>query len=630
MALDYTKFNSTGSPSTAQMAIDKRWWKLNQTDMPAAITGIVSFLQQNQGQRMTQNMVSARLYGNLSLMGMNGLSYSKVASVQNASREKISYNVVQSCIDTVCAKISKNKPKPLFLTSGGDYRTQRRAKKLDKFIDGVFYENKAYDLGVEIFRDGCVFGSGIVHVFEHEGRVKYERVLSSELYVDEVEGFYGYPRQIHRVKNVDRQVLMDCYPSHRSAIANASQAIPDTLGGYQNISDVITIRESWHLPSGKDASDGCHVITIDGATLLVEDYKKDRFPLAVFHWCKRLYGFWGQGLAEQVQNIQLEINKLLWVIQRSMHLAGSFKVLLENGSKIVKEHLNNDVGAILSYTGTPPQYVTPPIVPQEIYQHLETLDRKAFEQAGISQLSAASQKPAGLDSGKALREFNDIETDRFMTVGQAYQQFFLDLSTLTIDCAKEIYEAEGFYSVKVPDKKFIESIDWKDIDLEEDEYVMKQYPISSLPNDPAGRLQTIQEYAQAGFITPRTARRLLDFPDLEQIEDLANSTEDFIHECLEKIVEADVEDDESMAGAYTPPEPYDDLTLARELALEYYAQGKVNNLEEEKLDLIRKYIDAVNLLQAKSLPQQAMPGPQAVPNAPPQSDLLPNVPQQAA
>ncbi len=629
MALDYSKFtdgDSTGQPTVG--TVDKRWWKLNQAEMPAAISGIVNFLQQHQGVRMTQNLVSARLYGNLSLIGLNGITYSKVASVAPASKDRISYNVVQSCIDTVTAKIAKNKPKPLFLTSGGDYRVQRRAKKLDKFIDGVFYENHAYDLGTEIFRDAAVWGTGIIHVYQEAGRVRYERVIPQELYVDEVEGFYAKPRQIHRVKNIDRQVLLDLFPNHRKAILNASQAIPDSLGGYQNISDVITVRESWHLRSGEDASDGAHVITIASETLLFEEYKKDEFPFAIFHWNKRLYGFWGQGLAEQLQNIQLEINKLLWVIQRSMHLAGSFKVLLENGSKIVKDHLNNDIGAIINYTGTQPTYVTPPIVPPEIYQHLVTLKTQAFEQSGISQLSAAAQKPAGLDSGKALREFNDIETDRFMTVGQAYQKLFLDLSTLTISQARDIYAEKDEYSVRVPGKKFIETIDWADISLEDDEYVMKQYPVSSLPNDPAGRLQTIQEYAQAGFISPRTARRLLDFPDLEQIEDLANSSEDYIHECLEKIVEADIEEKNWKAMAYIPPEPYDDLALARELGLEYYAQGKVNNLEEEKLDLIRQWIDAVNILQTKAAPPQpAQPAPQASPVAPPTSDLIQNTPQ---
>lgn len=623
MAIDYKSFNNTGKPEGE--IYDKRWWLVNKSERPQAVAAIVKMIAEYDSKRQTQYQISTRLYGNTNLMGMNGLSYSKISSVQNSLKDRISYNVVQSAIDTVCAKMSKNKPKPLFLTSGGDYKMQRKAKKLDKFIDGIFYENQAHRLGQDIFKDACVLADGLVHVFEQHGRVKFERIIASEIYVDSVEAFYGEPRQLHRVKGVDRQVLIDLFPSAKKKIEEANSASADLVGTYQNVADQIEVVESWHLPSGPEAKDGLHTINIENANLFEESWDKPYFPFAKLTWCKRLYGYWGQGAAEQIQNIQLEINKILWVIQRSMHLAGSFKVLLQNGSKIVKEHLNNDIGAIINYTGTPPTYIVPQIVPMEMYQHVKDLKNSAYEQLGVSQLSASSQKPAGLNSGKALREYNDIESERFMVIGQAYEEFFLDLARLAIGVAKDIYEKEGEYEVKVPGKKFIQTIDWSDVDLEEDEYVMKMFPVSSLPQEPAGRLQTVQEYAQAGFISPRVARKLLDFPDLEQIEDLAQAEDDYLHEILEKMV-----DD----GEYTPPEPYDDLTSARELALEYYAQGKCGGLEEDKLDLLRKFMDQISMLELKANPPQPPMGqaspqggaPQASPMPAPQSDLLPNVP----
>jgi hypothetical protein len=619
--IDYTTLSGQkdNSPSGRYEA---RWWAVPKQERAESLAKIMTAIAQYDSKRQTQYQISTRLYGNTNLMGLNGLSMTKIASVNNALKDRISYNLVQSTVDTVTAKISKNKPKPLFLTSGGDYKMQRKAKKLDQFVDGVFYENEAYRLGADVFRDAGVFGDGFIHVFEHYGRVKWERVMASELFVDWVEAFYGSPRQLHRGKNVDRTVMVDLFSNHKSEILAANSASADLMGQYQNVADQIFVGESWHLPSGPDAKDGLHVIWIDGHILFEEKWEKDHFPFAKFSWGKRMYGYWGQALAEQIQNLQLELNKLLWVVQRSMHLAGTFKVFIKNGSKFPKEHINNDIGAIIS-GNEPPQYIVPPIVQPEVYSHIQTIKTMAYEQAGISQLSAASQKPAGLNSGKALREYNDIETDRFMTVGQAYERFFLDLAKLSVEAAKEIYEREGEYKVKVPGKKFIKTIDWKDVDLQEDEYIMKIFPVSSLPNDPAGRLQTIQEYIQAGFITPRAGRRLLDFPDLEQIEDLQNSEEDYLHEILEKIVDN---------GVYTIPEPFDDLQLASELALEYYAQGKCANLEEEKLSLLRKFIDQVNLLKQKAMPPvppAAGPGmgpPQAAPQALPQSPMIPNVP----
>lgn len=625
--IDYKSMSGGGSAANSQP--NRQWWKLSKAEIPAAVETIVDFLNSHQTYRQTQTAISSRLYGNQSALGASGLSYSRSTVAIGALKDRISYNVCQSAVDTITSKIAKNKPKPFFLTSGGNYKMQRKAKKLGKFIDGCFYENEMHRLGVEVFRDAVVWGTGVVHVFPCAGRVKAERVLASELLVDEVEGFYGRPRQMHRTKNVDRTVLLELFPEHARKIREANRAEASSRAS-EDVSDQIKVIESWHLPSGPDAKDGLHTITISQHTLLSEDYSKDFFPFAFIHWSKRLHGFWGQGGVEQIQNIQLEINKLLWVIQRSMHLAGSFKILLENGSKIVKEHLNNDIGTIVAYTGTAPTYVTPPIVPAEIYQHLVTLKNAAFEQFGISQLSAESKKPAGLNSGKALREFNDIESDRFMVVGQQYERLFLDTTRLMVECAKDIYEDDKSFSVKVPGKKFIETIDWKDVDMEEDEYVMQIFPVSSLPSDPAGRLQTIQEYAQAGFLNPRESRRLLDFPDLEQIENLANSQEDYIHKILEKIVEE---------GEYTAPEPYDNLDLCQELALQYYSDGKQNDLEPEKMDLFRTFIDQVNLLKEKALQPPPMPPgaemapgagpqqqPQAVPQAPQQSDLITNNP----
>lgn len=614
--IDFKSFNAPGQ--NAGLNVTKRWWLQPEGEMAQGIVAAVNSIAQADSARQTQYQTSIRLYGNLTLLGVNGLSFSKLTSVKAPLRDRISYNVVQSGIDTVQAKMAKNKPKPLFLTSGGDWKLQRRAKKLDKFIDGIFYENKAYELGLGCFRDGAIVGDGICHVFERHGRVTFERVLASELYVDQMEAFYGQPRQLHRAKNVDRDVLVDLFPEKKELIVPAQQAPTDALGVSRNVSDQLTVVESWHLPSGPKATDGKHVISIEGGVLFQEKWTKPSFPFAFFKWCPRVYGFWGQGAAEQIQNIQLEINKLLWVIQRSMHMAGTFKILMENGSKIVKEHFSNDVGAIINYSGTRPDYVVPPIVPVEIYQHLQTLKNQAFEQLGVSQLSAASAKPAGLDSGKALREFNDIESDRFLTIGQAYESFYMQIAKLAIDVTKDIFEREGTYKVQMPGKKFLETIDWKEVKLEDDEYLMKVFPISSLPQDPSGRLQTITEYMQAGFITPRVGRRLLDFPDLEQAETLGNSKEDWLHEVLEQMIED---------GDPYQLEPYDDAQLAHELALEYYSYAKCTKVPEDKLQILRDFIDSVALkLAPPPMPagEAGAEAPPAVPMPPPVSQLLPN------
>src|ERR1700677_838862 len=534
--MDYTQFSPFGAvPST--LAINKQWWRVPKKDRAGSIIACCKTISEGDSPRQTQYQISTRLYGNTNLLGLTGLSFSKVSAVASSIKDRVTYNVCQSVVDTIVAKMAKNRPKPLFLTSGVDYKLVRKSKKLTKFCDGIFYENEAYKLGPEILRDAEIFGDGIIHIFEQYGRVKWERVTPTELLVDTIETMYGHARQMHRVKAMDRGVVKDLFPGNNKVIEVANSTSGDLTGMYVNIADLITVTESWHLPSGPGAGDGLHVISLENGELFSEQYDKPYFPFAIIKSSKRLFGFWGQGACERLQSIQLEINKILWVIQRSMHLHGTYRVWMKTGSKLPKEHINNDIGAVL-VSDEMPQYLSSSFIPREYFEHLQTLKDQAFEQEGVSQLSAASKKPAGLDSGKALREYNDIESDRFTVLGQSYENFYLDLAKLSIAVAKEIYEEEKEYKVNVPGKSFTESIDWKDIDLEEDEYVMKCYPVSSLPDDPAGRLQTIQEYTQAGIYSLREARRLLDYPDPEMEENLANAREDYLHMILEKMGES--------------------------------------------------------------------------------------------
>lgn len=619
MTVDYTKFSNNGENNQSNGAVtDRRWWLVNKTDRAQTIAGVIKMIIESDTRRQVQYQISSRLYGNSTIMGVNGISVAKIVTPSSTPKDRVTFNVVQSAIDTVTSKIAKNKPKPYFLTSGGNWAQQRKAKKLNKFIEGVFYEQEAYKHATRIFKDACIVGDGVMHVYRKDDKICYERIMARELFTDYTDAYYGEPRQIHRLKNIDRQVLIETFPEKKNKIKEANRAFIDYSGSLQSISDQVTVSESWHLPSGPKAKDGLHCICIDGEVIFEEEYTKQYFPFVFMKWSERQDGFWAQGGAEQIQNIQLELNKLLWVIQRSMHLAGTFKVFLENGSKIVKEHLNNDIGAIVNYSGTAPQYVLPSMVQPELFNQVANLKNMAFEQMGISQLSATSQKPAGLNSGKALREYNDIETDRFMTIGQMYERFFLELAHHSIGVAVDIYNDIGSYPVKLPNKKYLETVDWSEIDLSEDDYVMKMYPVSSLPETPEGKLQTIQEYIQAGMLTPRTGKRLLDFPDLEQVEDIQNASEDYLNKVFEMMI-----DD----GIYTPPRPQNDLKLARELALEYYNQGLLHNMDEDKLELINRFVDQVGMIEEQAMPQPQMEAmPQAAPMPEPTSDLIPNVP----
>ncbi len=612
-----TKADSTMGPRAY------KWWKAkSKAELTQQILETVSYLKEQQQYRYRQAGIYARLYGNMPLFSYAGSSMNKMSVSSNLPIDRPTMNVVQSCVDTLTSRITQSKPRPVFLTEKGDYKKRTLAKNLNSFVMGEFYQTKSYQKGEYLLRDAEVFGTGCLKVFEtFDHKVGVERVLWTELLVDDNDARDGSPRQLFQLKLVDRDLLAEFFPEYRSEIAKAEQAFPDnSADSNRTIADQIMVAEAWRLPSGKDAGDGRHAIVCSSGTIFDEEFKKDRFPFVFAHYSQRLVGFWGQGLPEQLMGTQVEINKLLQTITKSINLVGVPRVFVEDGSKVVKAHLNNEIGSIITFRGTKPSYEVAPCMPGEVYQQLQRLVDYAYQQSGISAMSASGKKPMGLDSGAALREFDDIQSDRFATLQTRYSDAYKDLAYLIIDQASDIAKEQGKYQTIYPGKNGTQMIDLPKVDNENDPFVIQCFDSSSLPRDPAGRLQKVTEMMQSGIIDPSEGRRLLEFPDIEQVDQLANAPEERILKILDEIVED---------GKYTPPDPFMNLDLGIKLVNQYYNLYSASKLEEKRAQMLRDFFTQIQTMKQAAMPPP-MPTaggqPLAVPTAPPVSELLPNMP----
>lgn len=626
-----------GPKSTITMSTkDKRddtkafqWWKAkDDRELCSQLLSTAAFLKESQNFRFRQAAVYARLYGNMSLFSFVGTSSSKIDQSTGLPADRPTFNIIQSAADTLISRISQSRPAPVFLTDNSDYKERRRAKQLNNFILGEFYQTKAYDKGTIILRDALVEGTGCIKVYEtSDNKVGLERVLLTELLTDPNEGIYGEPRQLYQLKLIDRAVLMDMCPKFKSVIRSAEKAYVDnSADSSKTVADLVMVVEGWRLPSGKDAGDGRHTIACTSGIIYDEKYEKDKFPFVFLHYSPRLLGFWAQGLAEQLMGTQMEVNSLLYTISKAIKLVGVPRVFVEMGSKVVKAHLNNEIGTIVTYQGTKPSYEVAQCVPQELYAQLQRVIDYGYQQCGVSSMQASAQKPAGLNSGEAIRSYDDISNDRFNSLSRRYDNVFVDLAYLVVDLAMDIAKRDGKYQTVYPNKNGTKQIDLPDMDMLEDPFVIQCFNMSSLPRDPAGRMQKITEMIQSGMVTIKEGRRLLDYPDLDQVEKLANASEERILQILDEIVED---------GKYTPPDPFMDLSLANELVVQYYNLYASAKLEEERAQMLRDFFSQVQALvtasQPPPMPPGAVPGaapgaatPMAAPVAPPQSPLVPN------
>lgn len=291
------------SKKTAADARVERWWKATPgKERGDAIVKAADAIREQQTDRSQQNLMHARLYGNNDLASFGGRTYNNASA--NVGQTKISINVIEAGVDTLASKIAKSKSKPSFQTSGGSWSMQQKARQLNKFMQAVFYEAKLYQISVLQFLCACVFGTGAMKVFKNEeGRIEMEVAFIDDLYVDDVDGKHGKPRQLFQRRMIDRDVLCElamswgCKPDSEEMKAIMAAMPPDDSSAEKGFGDYVEVWEAWHLKSGKNATDGLHSISIAGAELMSEEWKHPFFPFSFLRFKQRLLGFWGKGVA---------------------------------------------------------------------------------------------------------------------------------------------------------------------------------------------------------------------------------------------------------------------------------------------------------------------------------------------
>lgn len=590
------------------------WWdKPDLSDETAsAIFGLMTEWDQKNSGVQASNLRNLRLYSNRETQALNIAQYVLAGSADAtsgglaaggfASRpNRITLNVVKSCTDTVTNKLAKNKIIPKFLTTGGALAQRTKAEEANQFIFGLLNGQNAHQIYRMGLRDACIFGTGFVKATLVDKNPILERVFPDEIFVDPYDAYYGDPLVIYQRKFVNKQVLKAMFPKRADDIENLKVHNYPYLGG---TSDTILVCETWRM--SRHGIKGRHVIAADGINLFDEPWTRPNCPIRWLYYTKPLLGFWGTGIAEELLGIQVEINRLLMHIQECMRLLQQPRIFVEMGSKANPNHWVNDIGTFIPYSGSkPPMIYTAQTVHPEIFQQLENLYRKAYEIVGVSQLAAQSRKPAGLDSGRALREFSDIESERMVLLGQDFEDFVVDGAQALLDIVPKNHAVIAYDRASG-----LKSLTWGGLDLRREDAVLKTFPVSALPQHPAARLQYVSELSQSGAIDPEDSLELLNLPDLESKMRLQLAPNRLIARAIESAL---------YSGDYVPPEPYMDLQRAIAIGQQYFSWSILEDFPEERTDLVRRFVDECSELVRAAKPPEV-----------PATDLNPAAALQAA
>jgi hypothetical protein len=565
-----------------------RWWDAEPGEAHARLTNLVDSLKSRPSyvSRQRQFLLYASLYGNLPILGFGIGTYNRFKH-----DNRIALNVTANAIDALVAKATKNKAKATMTTMDGDCDAQEKAKLMELFSRGQFHQTKFYKMFPGVVLDACIFGTGFIKTLVTEdGKFRNERTFPFEVITDDRGAMYGEPLHLIQRKYYDKDVIADRflrplskedaqYNSIKLAVESAAGDYDEDDFDYDGTCDQMLVYESWRLPISKRVK-GKHILSIRGAELSFDDWKYSWTPLSKLCPMHEQSGFWGTGFCEKLIGIQAEINRLLRDIQRAMHLIAKPHWMMESSSKVLAQNLNNDMATIIRYSGaTPPQVYVPQAMSSEVYEHLQFLYRTAYEITGISQLSAQSQKPAGLNAAVALREFRDVESERFTDFLRNCEETTLEVAEKQIALARELPSSQLKAKTDFGGYK---TVTFKDVDLGENVMIQVQ-PTSILPSTTTGQLQFMNDLNQAtgGAIPAEEMLEQLNWPDVESFVKKKNA--------WKRVLDRNIMIMRS--GKQIFPEPYDKLEIVYPYVADAYQVAKLDGVPEAGLECMRRYLD---------------------------------------
>lgn len=603
------------------------WWKSEGEDAAKMLFEEIKTITFQDTARLQMLNRYIKLYtgrDNVTIQTQNLISRLKlIPDVSKVVEDSLRYNVVQSSINTLHSKICKRKEKVRMLTSGGSWQQQRLAQRADRMLYGAFMQARVHEINMMQTLDSYWSGSGFVQVGHRLRGGKVElclnRIHPAEIIVDYEDSENGDPQTMRRIKSVPVELLLNKYPSKRSQIELLTVPTHFQASTYDRLSRRVLVCEAWHLPQD-DGTGGRHILAIENAILDEEGYDEFTFPIIKQDYIWAPIGYYGIGVAELLAGHQTELDQLLTYRQACLKRGSNPRTYIEKSSLVSHAQLNNDINPIVEYSGTMPQQEVAPPYADQLFRDIEDIYQKAFREVGVSDLAATSQKPPGLNSGRALREFSDIESERFQTAGQNRQIAHQDIARAMIKEIKLINKLaksnkeyrKAQRKVMSYDREFgLESFDLTEIEEMGDEFMIQNHNTSMFPQKPEGQLEFAQELAQAGVIGQNDALELLDFPDTSAVLTRQLASNQFPRKTIELMLDTEV---------FVSPDPYEDHARNFQIAQMYYNMGKLADYEEVKMDLLRRYMDAndrfVKLAQQAQQAQQMPPQAPMVPEAP--------------
>lgn len=465
-----------------------------------------------------------------------------------------STNVIKSVIDSLVSKLSNNKVRPFFAPVDGTFKTKKVIRQAQQFFDIYYDKINLNNIISETFKDACIFDIGYILI---------------NPFTFEVERVPSYCIEELNVNGENKVALIKWI--HQPSLALDRYNI-STSRQYVNIEMLI-----------KD----------DEAILYVDEKKVKTvsttgYPIVNVYYNEPISNGKTVSIVDELEGIQTQIDLINAKIAATSQLTPANLVFIDEQSGLKSSDVNNKdcqiypVGIQPGNTANPVNVVTPVPFDASWSTMLDFYINKAYDMIGISQLSAQSRKPKGLDSGVALQTMEDIESDRFEVQVNHFINAYIDVTRKLIEIIPEDFGI-------LPADKYQSTMTWATLKEQNNLYKVQYSAATSLSKDPAERAKQIIQMSQIGLINPSKAAELMDMPDLTDAYTDAEAMEMAVAAVINNAVEYDL---------YDVPEYVSLTSLAREISLEQnqlfisMAAGKDNSEVAESLRRLNE-LDAI-------------------------------------
>lgn len=596
---------------------DDPWWEIEDDDAEiskAVLESAESIIADTFGARIAMIKKHRSMYKGTYVYEADGYGDEDLT---------MGLNYFQSMIDTLVANLTKSFPQPTLLTIGesDNFSAKERSKLVNKWRKGLFSQQNFYDVLTQAI-EGAMKADGYLHIYRQGNEIKTESPDSATIVVDDKgDGKYGKPKIYYQYLNMDRQTAYIEWPEHREAIRNADKQNQGHSAS-NNESDKIRVvvatkiamikdnpieGKNGYLEAVKETTPGRRIVAIDGAIIQDEEWLKPYGP-----YLKLSYldadpgdGYYGSPMGSLIAPVQEMVDKVSYDLILKHHFGAPYWIA-ERGSEVQMDNVASDgYYRQIQYSGTPPQLVFPESADRSTMEYMAFLLDSMHAIPGISKLAAQQELPRSLESGTAINNYYEIGQDRFIKMGRKIEKIVINALHRYIDLAKEIAEDYGEYKVKLTEDDFGSELDFAELNLEDDAFIIDVAPTNYFSGTPSAKIDKAERIVALDPSYQPYIAGMLGFPDLEGVTDVINAPMRTVEFIADRILNH---------GELIQFEPFHPLEIALQVLPLYYTKASTDGAPRERLDALAEFlVQAQKAQQALMAPEPPQPG--ALPSA---------------